>query len=234
MWTWFGSPPYCSIASNKNGTLPCPFLFFNYPGTHLPEDPFFIDDEIPASILFDIREADAWLEALEETEHISDFYLVTPDNRAFASINQQIQELLGPVLEEEEEKRPMKLGFSANLEFFKLNFLERTDVQMGRQFKAILPILWMMAGAKGTLPEAPDPRMPWLLPAECPFAVLMQETHFKDFHRQILEREDLTHIFIVTNSCETYHRLCEEMDAPNIIQLYKDYLDNFKINFGKD
>jgi len=27
------------LASNKNGTLPCPFLFFNYPGTRLPEDP---------------------------------------------------------------------------------------------------------------------------------------------------------------------------------------------------
>jgi hypothetical protein len=27
------------LPSNKNGTLPCPFLFFNYPGTRLPEDP---------------------------------------------------------------------------------------------------------------------------------------------------------------------------------------------------
>jgi len=27
------------LASNKNGTLPCPFLFFNYPGARLLEDP---------------------------------------------------------------------------------------------------------------------------------------------------------------------------------------------------
>jgi adenine-specific DNA-methyltransferase len=43
--------------------------------------PFFVDDEIPASILFDIQQADEWLEALEDKEHITDFYLVTQDNK---------------------------------------------------------------------------------------------------------------------------------------------------------
>lgn len=196
--------------------------------------PFFMDEEIPASVLFDIRQTEAWLEALEDQEHITDFYLVTQENRVFSSIKQQVQELLGPVLLEEEEKRPLKDGFSANLEYFKLDFLDPTEVQMGRQFAAILPVLWMMAGARGPLPDAPDPHAPWLIPADCPFAVLIQEKRFKEFQRHIERRDDLTHIFIVTNSCSTYHNLREEIEGPQVVQLYRDYLQNFKINYGKE
>jgi len=196
--------------------------------------PFFVDEEIPASILFDIRQAEAWLEALEDQEHITDFYLVTQENRAFTSIKQQVQELLGPVLLEEEEKRPMKDGFPANLEYFKLDFLDPAEVQMGRQFAAILPVLWMMAGARGPLPNAPDPHASWLIPADCSFAVLIQERRFKEFHRKIEGRNDLTHVFIVTNSNSTYHNLWEELEVSHVVQLYKDYLQNFKINYGKD
>lgn len=196
--------------------------------------PFFVDDEIPASILFDIRQSEAWFEALEDQEHITDFYLVTQDNRAFTSIKQQVQELLGPVLLEEEEKRPLKDGFPANLEYFKLDFLDPTEVQMGRQFAAILPVLWMMAGTRGPLPDAPDPHTPWVIPADCTFAVLIQEKRFKEFHRHIEGREDLTHVFIVTNSSSTYHHLREEIEGPHVVQLYRDYLQNFKINYGKD
>ena len=196
--------------------------------------PFFVDGEIPASILFDIRQADAWLVALEDQEHIADFYIATQENKTFNAIKQQIQNLLGPVLVEEEERRPLKDGFPANLEYFKLDFLDPTEVQMGRQFAAILPVLWMMAGARGPLPDAPDSHAHWLIPTDCPFAVLIQERRFKDFHRHIEGRVDLTHIFIVTDSRDTYHRLREEVNAPNVVQLYKDYLENFKINFGKD
>ena len=195
---------------------------------------FFVDDEIQASILFDIQQAEAWLEALEDQEHITDFYLVTQDNRAFKSIKQQLQELLGPVQLEEEEKRPFKDGFAANLEYFKLDFLDPAEVQMGRQFAAILPILWMMAGARGPLPDAPDPHAPWLIPMDCPFAVLIQEKRFKEFQRKIGDRQDITHIFIVTNSSSTYHSLREELKSHHVVQLYKDYLQNFKINYGKE
>lgn len=129
---------------------------------------------------------------------------------------------------------PMADGFPANLEYFELDFLDPAEVQMGRQFAAILPVLWMMAGARGPLPDAPDPHAPWLIPSDCPFAVLIQERRFKEFHRHIEGRDDLTHVFIVTNSASTYHNLREEIEVPHVVQLYKDYLQNFKINYGKD
>ena len=128
---------------------------------------------------------------------------------------------------------PMAEGFPANLEYFRLDFLDPQEVQMGRQFAAVLPILWMMAGARGPRPAPPDPHTPWLLPDGCPFAVLMQETRFKDFVRHVEARHDLTHIFIVTNSADTVCKLREEWPELRVVQLYKDYLENFRINLSE-
>ena len=128
---------------------------------------------------------------------------------------------------------PMAEGFAANLEYFRLDFLDPQEVQMGRQFAAILPVLWMMAGARGPRPAAPEPHTPWLLPEGCPFAVLMQETRFKDFVRHVEARHDLTHIFIVTNSADTVYKLRDEWPELRVVQLYKDYLENFRINLSE-
>ncbi len=128
---------------------------------------------------------------------------------------------------------PMGEGFPANLEYFRLDFLDPQEVQMGRQFAAILPILWMMAGARGRRPAPPEPHTPWLLPDGCPFAVLMQETRFKDFVRHVEARHDLTHIFIVTNSADTVYKLRDEWPELRVVQLYKDYLENFRINLSE-
>ena len=104
---------------------------------------------------------------------------------------------------------------------------------MGRQFSAILPILWMMAGSRGPRPDAPDAHAPWLLPDGCPFVVLMQETRFKEFVRHVERRSDLTHVFIVTNSQDTVYKLRHEWPELRVVQLYKDYLENFRINLSE-
>lgn len=123
----------------------------------------------------------------------------------------------------------MKEGFKANLEYFKLEFLDPNEVQLGRQFAAILPILWLMAGAKGPRPHSTG-QEPYLLPAANPFAVLLDETHFRPFKAEIEARSDLTHVFLVTDSEDAFYDMKSELDAPNVIMLYKSYLQNFKIN----
>lgn len=198
------------------------------------DTPWFLDDEIHASILWDVAQTEAWLNALSDAEHVSEFYVVTRENRLFNKIKGRISEILPPLAYEEIEKRPLADGFAVNLAYFKLDFLDPNDVQMGRQFAAILPVLWMMAGSKGARPQPPGSHAPWLIPEGCPFAVLLHEARFKDFHRHIEGRDDLTHIFIVTNAREVYHKLREEIDAPHVVQLYKDYLENFKINLKQD
>ncbi len=198
--------------------------------------PFLIDDEISVSILFDIEQSEAWLETLEGHEHITDFYIATQDTKKFTSIKKQVLELLGPMLLEEEEKRPLKDGFPANLEYFRMDFLDRDQVALKRRFREVLPILWLRAGAIGPRPElssnVPEPE--WLLPDRNPFAVLVDERRFGLFLEAISNRNDLTHVFLVTDSEDAFQEMAAQIKAPNVFQLYRDYLENFMINKGDE
>ena len=199
----------------------------------IDDGPWFLSDDVPVSVLWDVRQAPAWLDALSEADHVNDLCVVTTESRAFTALKAQIVEALGPQEVAEDEKRPMAQGFAANLEYFRLDFLDPQEIQMGRQFAAVLPILWMMAGARGPRPTAPDAHAPWLLPDGCAFVVLMHETRFKDFARHVESRTDLTHVFIVTNSQDTVYKLRREWPDLRVVQLYKDYLENFRINLSE-
>ncbi len=197
----------------------------------LDAGPWFLDDDTPVSVLWDVQQAEDWLDALAEADHVSDLYVVTTETRLFNEIKARIQETLNPLRITEEEKRPMAAGFAASLAYFKLEFLEPTEVAMGRQFAAILPVLWMMAGARGPRPPAPDPHAYWLIPVGCPFAVLLRETRFREFLTKIEPRADLTHVFLVTNSEAAFHDMRSALpEGLTAVQLYQNYLDNFKIN----
>ncbi|MGC9396855.1 MAG: site-specific DNA-methyltransferase, partial [Anaerolineae bacterium] len=207
------------------------------PMSHIkPDTAFFVseDERHTAAILFDDTQADAFLEALEEMDHITHVYIVTRSNRLFQALKAQITEMLGPIEVQEEEKRPMREGFPANLEYFKLDFLEKDQVALGLQFRAILPLLWLRAGAVGPRPTLPPgeaiPAM--LVPAHNPFAVLVDETRFAEFKAAVAMRDDLTHVFLITDSQDAYQEMAAQLDAPHIIQLYRDYLENFAINRG--
>ena len=93
------------------------------------------------------------MEALDGQEHITDFYIVAPTKRVFDGLKAQINDLLGPILVPEDEKRPMSEGFPANLAYFKLDFLDKDRVTLKRAFREILPLLWLKAGAVGPRPE---------------------------------------------------------------------------------
>lgn len=200
------------------------------------ESAFVVSEKHSASILFDESQTDAWLEALDDQEHITNFYIITASKTTFDDIKARINDLLGPMIVTEEEKRPMREGFAANLAYFKLDFLEKDQVALGRQFREILPLLWLKAGAAGPRPELPkrskDPAM--LIPEQNPFAVLLDENHFAKFCNKLAERKDVTHVFIVTDSEEAFREMATQLDVPNVIQLYRDYLENFMINKGSE
>ncbi|MCY4139480.1 MAG: DNA methyltransferase [Rhodobacteraceae bacterium] len=193
---------------------------------------FVVSDDYSASILFDEAQSDLWLHELSGQDHIVDFYIVTTSNSKFNELKVQIKDLLGPVILTEENKRPIREGFSTNLEYFSLSFLEKDDVALGRQFREILPILWLRAGALGPRPELPKgkslPAM--IIPEKTPFAVLIDETRFADFATKIEARNDLTHVYLVTDSDEAFQEMAGHLMFPYIIQLYRDYLENFVIN----
>ncbi|NQT19875.1 MAG: site-specific DNA-methyltransferase [Planctomycetes bacterium] len=212
-------------------------LIEGIPKTHIKADTaFFVseDERHTAAILFEDTQGDAFLDALEEMDHITHFYVVTRSDKLFRDLKAQITDMLGPIEVQEEEKRPMREGFPTNLEYVKLDFLEKDQVALGRQFRAILPLLWLRAGAVGPRPKlTEDDSIPaMLLPAKNPFAVLVDETRFADFQAALAARDDLTHVFLITDSEEAFQEMAAQLTVPHVIQLYRDYLENFAINRG--
>jgi adenine-specific DNA-methyltransferase len=202
--------------------------------------PFIVSEDHKASVLFDEGAFDAWLAALDGQGHITDLYIVTPDKKRFDALKAEVQDLLGPILVPEEEKRPLADGFAANLAYFKLEFLDKDRVALKRAFREILPLLWLKAGAIGARPELGrgEPEPAFFAPPANPFAVLLDEGSLKALLAALSGRSGLRCFFIVTDSEDAFQEMSAEAmavlrsDSPDIetVQLYRDYLENFLIN----
>lgn len=71
-----------------------------------------------------------------------------------------------------------------------------------------------------------------LIPEKNPFAVLIEEANYTDFLDELARRADITHVFLVTDSEDAFHEMAQTIKARYVIQLYRDYLENFMINKG--
>jgi len=130
---------------------------------------------------------------------------------------------------------PMADGFKANAVYFKLGFLDKTSVALGRQFKELLPVLWMKAGAIGKCPVLESDELPeMLILPENHFAVLLEETAYTEFEEKMREEKGIDVAFLVTDYDMSYRTMCNGLNVPVTYQLYRDYLDNFRINHRRD
>lgn len=129
--------------------------------------------------------------------------------------------------------KPMADGFKANAAFFKLGFLDKTSVALGRQFKEMLPTLWMKAGSIGKCPTISEDIPDMLILPENKFAVLIDEMSYMKFEKWIAEHAEIETIYIVTDSEPGYREMIAAFEGKNTYQLYRDYLDNFRINTGR-
>ena len=55
----------------------------------------------------------------------------------------------------------------------------------------------------------------------------------KLFEKQIAEHPEIKTIYIVTDSEPGYREMIAAFEGKNTYQLYRDYLDNFRINTGR-
>lgn len=142
-------------------------------------------------------------------------------------------DIIGAPLNGEYIDRGIKMsdGFKANCEFFKLGFLDKNEVALGTQFKEILPLLWLKAGAVGKRPEIADGEHPnMLVLPQNKLAILMDESVFMEFDTLLDEHPEIETVFIVTDSERAYREMISGLKVQNTYQLYRDYLDNFRIN----
>lgn len=194
--------------------------------------PFLVSesDDCNASILFDFTKIDEWLEALEDNDHITDFYIVSEKDAIYRRVKNEVSERMGMIEESVSVEMPMADGFKTNAIYFKLEFLDKKSVARGRQLQELLPLLWMKAGAKGKCPKSisgdyqffPDNGM----------AILVNENCFPLFRSEMINHDDIDIVFLVTDSQNAYLAMTEDLGGLKTYQLYKDYLENFRINYS--
>ena len=126
--------------------------------------------------------------------------------------------------------RPMAEGFKANAVFFKLSFLDKNAVALGRQFKELLPMLWMKAGAYGVCPKLTGALPKMLSLPENRFAVLLTENAFPELEAELTAHPEIETVYIVTDYEASYRAMAKGLKVKAAYQLYRDYLDNFRIN----
>lgn len=190
---------------------------------------FIVSENHTASVLFDPDAEEEWLAALDGQEHITDFYIVTKETRRFNSIKKNVAALLGTITIAEPIKRPMSSGFPANVEYFKLEFLDKDSVALGLRFAELLPLLWLKAGAVGPRPELSGGDLPdmFILPQNA-FAVLLDEDRYGEFAEKLLAAEGIRAVFFVTDSEEAFREMSDGVGIDETYQLYRDYIDNFE------
>lgn len=125
---------------------------------------------------------------------------------------------------------PMADGFKANAAFFKLGFLDKNAVALGRQFKEMLPTLWMKAGAHGACPALSETVPEMLILPENRMAVLVDERAYMAFSEKLDKHPEIETVFLVTDSDSGYRDMISGLNVKACYQLYRDYLDNFRIN----
>ena len=130
---------------------------------------------------------------------------------------------------------PMADGFKANAAFFKLGFLDPTAVSLGMRISEMLPTLWLKTGAKGKCPELTGEQVPdMLILPENQFAVLINENTFADFAEKLAEHPEIQTVFLATDYEVNYQSMVKNLNVENAYQLYRDYLDHFRVNRGRN
>lgn len=126
-------------------------------------------------------------------------------------------------------------GFKANAAFFKLGFLDPTAVSLGMRISEMLPTLWLKTGAKGKCPELSGEQIPdMLILPENQFAVLINENTFADFAEKLAEHPEIQTVFLATDYEVNYQSMVKNLNVENAYQLYRDYLDHFRVNRGRN
>lgn len=129
---------------------------------------------------------------------------------------------------------PMKNGFKANAAFFQLGFLDKTSVELGMCFNEMLPILWLKAGAIGSCPTVDDENIPeMVILPENKMAIMLNENSFSTFSEIVNETPEIETVFLATDYEVNYRSMVKNLIVAHSYQLYRDYLDHFRLNRGR-
>jgi adenine-specific DNA-methyltransferase len=93
----------------------------------------------------------------------------------------------------------------------------------------------MKAGCVGQCPtiEA-DTIPPMLILPENKFAILVNENAFATFEEELAKYPEIQTVFLATDYDVNYRAMAKNLNVEHTYQLYRDYLDHFRLNRGRN
>jgi adenine-specific DNA-methyltransferase len=135
-----------------------------------------------------------------------------------------------PIEGEYQNGRRIAEGFEENAAFFDLEYADPDCIEIGAGLGDVAPVLWLASGTIGQ-PNQLKEEAHWLMPISSPFAVLLDEDHFRTFRTTLAKRPEITHVWLVTDSEAAYARMRAQIAGRAFVgMLYRDYLRNFRVN----
>ena len=122
---------------------------------------------------------------------------------------------------------PMADGFEENVAFMELRYLDADDVDLGRAYDDLAPLLWLRAGARGRIARRfGDDGTPLAFDWTDRYGVLFDEDHWRAF--VAARPESVTAAFIATWSPATFAGIAAELPPGlDVVRLYDTYLSQF-------
>ena len=89
----------------------------------------------------------------------------------------------------------------------------------------------MKAGCYGVCPSISEPDIPeYMILPQNRMAILNNNSSYAEFAEKINNSASIDTVYLVTDSDADYHSMSRGLNSKNTYQLYRDYLDNFRIN----
>lgn len=130
-----------------------------------------------------------------------------------------------PVIGEYLDGRPYSEGFKENVEYFRLDYLDAAEVELGLRFTDLLPLWWLQAGSVGERSALTD-GAPFAVPPGTRYAFLFDPSGMTGLLGALTDRPDVTHLYIVAETDDAFAELASQV-PPGIVvnMLYRPYLE---------
>lgn len=120
---------------------------------------------------------------------------------------------------------PMAEGFEENAIFYDLTYENPRMVEFGESFDAVAPLLWLRAGARGSVIK--HERRGFAV-AET-YAVLFTYAYANEFVEAVSANSNIKCAYIVTDDEGRFASVAAQLPGRDVVRLYESYLQSFKI-----
>lgn len=120
--------------------------------------------------------------------------------------------------------RKLSDGLPANVEYFRLDYLDPLEVDLGLRLTDLHPLLWLAAGGHGQRAEIDSDNAYFIAPGGG-YAILFRASGVRPLRDALEARLDVSRVYVVTDSDEAFAAFRAELPRHvDPVMLYRDYL----------